>query len=104
MTARQLSKLSVLLNRVRGATAARGKKAELARFLGEPPQRVHDWLKEKDNRAPGGEVTLLMLEWVQAEEANQPKTVAVLLTPQRRKTRKPNPHLYENSSRIRKRK
>jgi DNA-binding transcriptional regulator YdaS (Cro superfamily) len=71
VTKSQLSKLAALLARISRACAARGKKTELARVLGKPPQRVNDWLT--GIVAPGGEVTLLMLEWVTAEEANQQK-------------------------------
>jgi hypothetical protein len=66
---RPSSKLGALLARARNAASPFGKKSDLARFLGEPRQRVNDWLSGA--RAPGGEVTLLILDWVQGEEAKQ---------------------------------
>lgn len=75
---RPLRKLASLLLRANRIASARGKKSELARFLGEPRQRVNDWLSGA--RAPGGEVTLAMLEWVQAEEASQKQSPARAIT------------------------
>jgi hypothetical protein len=63
-----------LLTRIRGATKERGKKLELANFLGQPQTRISNWLAL--DRAPSGEVTLQMLEWVQAEEANKQKALS----------------------------
>src|ERR1043165_1707329 len=86
VTKRQATLLAGLIERVKAATAARGKKSALARWLGTTPQCVTDWLAGR--RAPGGEVTLLLLEWVQSEEPHQNKnTPAALVTPPRRKTR-----------------
>lgn len=84
VTQRQLTKLAALLKRVKRATEARGKKSELARWLGTEPQRVNDWLSGVN--APGGEVTLLLLEWVAAEEANQNKSPGRAPTRPERKT------------------
>jgi transcriptional regulator with XRE-family HTH domain len=64
--------LKALLARVNRATARRGKKMELSKFLGVHRQAVTNWLSGR--RAPNGEVTLLMLEWVTAEEAKQNKS------------------------------
>ncbi|SPE60156.1 hypothetical protein SBV1_3750003 [Verrucomicrobia bacterium] len=72
MTIRAGHKLKLLLNRVARAAALHGKKSELAKFLGVPRPRISNWLSQ--DRAPNGEVTLRMLEWVQAEEANQTKS------------------------------
>jgi hypothetical protein len=86
VTKRQLTKLAELLERVRRATKARGKKSELARWLGTEPQRVNDWLSGAN--APGGEVTLLLLEWVTAEESIQNKSPGRALTRPEPKTPK----------------
>jgi predicted transcriptional regulator len=72
VTIRAGENLKALLARVNRATALRGKKKALAKFLGVGPSRVSNWLSL--NRAPNGEVTLLMLEWVRAEEAKQQKS------------------------------
>jgi DNA-binding transcriptional regulator YiaG len=63
------SPLKILLGRVALATKARGKKAALAKFLKVDPPRVSDWLRGRYK--PTGEVTLRLLEWVAAEEAQQ---------------------------------
>lgn len=78
-------KLAELIKRVKQAALPHGKHAALARYLGEPPQRVNDWLS--GGRNPGGEVTLLMLEWVTAEEAKQQKSPGRALTHPERQTR-----------------
>ena len=44
----------------------RGEKAKLARLLGVPRQRVHEYLKSK-SACPDGERTLLLLCWVAAQ-------------------------------------
>jgi hypothetical protein len=84
VTKRRPEKLSDLLKRVRCATEYRGKKSELARWLKTTPQRVTDWLS--GTRAPGGEVTLRLLEWVQEEEAKTTEALAVSLAPPEPKT------------------
>ena len=63
------SPMKVLLGRVALATKARGKKAALAKFLHIPPPRVSEWLHGAGE--PSGEITLRLLEWVTAEEAQQ---------------------------------
>ena len=45
----------------------RGEKALLARLLGVPRQRVHDFLVGR-GRMPDAERTLLMLEWLAARQ------------------------------------
>jgi hypothetical protein len=85
VTIRAGENLKALLARVRRASAARGKKQELANFIDVPRQRVTNWLSEVS--APNGEVTLLMLEWVQAEEAKQNKDRGSVVALPRRKTR-----------------
>lgn len=47
----------------------RGLRSRLAEHLGVTRQRVTQWLNE--DREPGGETTLSLLEWVKAEEAKQ---------------------------------
>ena len=71
MTKSSASKLTQLLARVRILTERRGAKVALAQFLGVPPSSVSEWLKPKPGWSPGGEVTLRLLEWVEAEEGNQ---------------------------------
>jgi transcriptional regulator with XRE-family HTH domain len=61
--------LPQLLNELKTLTEVFGKKAELAEFLNATPSSLSHWLS--GNRQPGGEVTLRMLEWVQAEKAKQ---------------------------------
>src|SRR4051812_24535741 len=43
----------------------RGEKAQLARLLGVPRQRVHDFLVGR-GRMPDAERTMLLLEWLAA--------------------------------------
>jgi len=95
LVTRPLKKLASLLARASRITSARGKKSELARFLGEPRQRVNDWLSGA--RAPGGEVTLQMLEWVQAEEDNQKTSPGRASTRPERKTQFRSSKVYEKT-------
>lgn len=62
--------LPKLIERLKRATAERGKKSELAIWLGVHRQCVTDWLSGKQE--PGGEITLKMLRWVEQQE-RQPK-------------------------------
>ena len=48
---------------VRGLLVKRGQKANLARFLGIPRQRLHQYLIQQ-NACPDAERTLLLLTWV----------------------------------------
>ncbi len=64
-------KFPTLLARLKLATEERGNKTTLANYLEVPLVRVSQWLSGK--REPGGEVTLQMLQWVEAEEAKQNK-------------------------------
>jgi hypothetical protein len=72
------------------ATQPRGKKTELAQFLETrlrrpvPLPRVSEWLS--GSVEPSGSVTLVLLEWVTAEEAKQ-KSPGSALTPPEQKTR-----------------
>jgi hypothetical protein len=85
VTIRAGDNLKALLARVKRATEGHGKKTELAKVLGVPPQRVTNWLSL--DRAPSGEVTLLMLEWVRAEEAKQKGKPGSVEAPPGRRTR-----------------
>jgi transcriptional regulator with XRE-family HTH domain len=67
--------LELLRRRLRKATEARGKKAELARWLSVPLPRISEWLS--GGREPGGETALRLLSWVEAEEAKQGATPGV---------------------------
>lgn len=55
---------------VRPHLATRGAKAKLARILGIPRQRVHDYL-QAGSAAPNAERTLLLLCWVAARRAGR---------------------------------
>ena len=50
---------------VRVQLGRRGEKTKLARVLGLPRQRVHEFLRER-NALPDAERTLLLLVWLQA--------------------------------------
>ena len=66
------AQLPTLLERLRRATLDRGKKSVLAKYLGVSLASASQWLSGA--REPGGETTLRLLEWVQAEESNQQKS------------------------------
>ena len=72
--------IPTLLERLRRATASRGRKTDLAGVLGVPPQRVNGWLSGSNE--PGGETTLRLLAWVTAEEAKQKSSGSVLAPPE----------------------
>jgi DNA-binding XRE family transcriptional regulator len=61
--------LPKLILRLKKATAERGKKSELAKWLGVHRQSVTDWLTGKQE--PGGETALRMLQWVEQQERQQ---------------------------------
>jgi hypothetical protein len=88
------SELTKLYRRIKNATKAYGKKKALAGFLGVSSQQLSNWISEINE--PGGEATLLMLEWVTAEEAKQNKNRSSALTPLRRKTRSRKTSKNEN--------
>jgi hypothetical protein len=50
---------------VRSQLVRRGEKAKLARVLGLPRQRLHEFLLER-RALPDAERTLLLLVWLQA--------------------------------------
>ena|ERR1044071_2689736 len=61
------AQLPNLLERLRKATAARGTKSALAKYLKVPLASVSQWLSGE--REPGGETTLRLLQWVEQQEA-----------------------------------
>ena len=69
MTIRAGVNLKSLLARVNQAASAHGKKTELAKFLRVRLVTVSQWLSL--DRAPNGEITLLMQKWVIAQENNK---------------------------------
>jgi len=93
--------LSKLLERLNAAVSERGKRSELAAFLNVPLAGVSQWLSGK--REPGGERTLQLLAWVQAEEA---KTKENRGGADNTTTEEdpPTPIIHEKSKRVRKRK
>lgn len=56
-------------DRLRRATAARGNKAALAKFIGVSLSSISDWLAGR--KEPSGESTLKLLHWVEQQEAQQ---------------------------------
>jgi len=85
VTLHNTPQLKALRKRLARATSVRGKKAELARKLRVPMPRVAEWLN--GSVAPGGEITLQLLEWVSAEEAKQQKSPRRVQAQRERKTR-----------------
>lgn len=76
-----------LQKRLIAATSQRGAKSALAQAFGVTQPAISQWLS--GDNLPNAENTLRLLEWVTAAEMlNQKKTAAVLITPQRRMTRK----------------
>src|SRR5437879_464999 len=80
-------RLGRLIAEVREATAKRGKKSELARFLKVPPQRINDWLTDGNWQSPNAEALLGLQEWIKVETANQKRPGGATNTA-RAKTRK----------------
>ena len=60
------SEIQKLVNQLKRVTAAKGKKAELSRFMGVAPARISEWLSGE--KKPGGEYTLRLLNWVEQQE------------------------------------
>jgi transcriptional regulator with XRE-family HTH domain len=93
--------MELLLRRLRDVVEERGKKAELARFLGVPMPRVSEWLSGE--RYPRAEITLALLEWVQAEEKAQQKKgsdhVAARPEPNKAQKRKRQNEKHQSKSR-----
>jgi transcriptional regulator with XRE-family HTH domain len=63
------SVLPELRVRLKKATEPRGKRSELARFLGAPLSSVSRWLSGKHK--PGGNTALMLLNWVERQERDQ---------------------------------
>jgi transcriptional regulator with XRE-family HTH domain len=63
------SQLETLLATLNCLTKERGKKTELAEFLGVPLASVSRWLSGE--RDPGGETTLRLLTWVEQQKREQ---------------------------------
>lgn len=61
---------NLLATELRAALAPRGAKTRLARYLGIPKQRVHNFLREK-SRLPDAEVTLRLLHWLAEQRATE---------------------------------
>ena len=55
---------------VRAELAPHGAKARLARYLGIPRQRLHDFLKGR-SRLPDAELTLRLLHWLAENRAGR---------------------------------
>jgi DNA-binding transcriptional regulator YiaG len=58
--------LPKLIQRLKDGTKERGRKLELAMWLGVHRQCVTDWLSGKQE--PGGEIALRLLHWVEQQE------------------------------------
>ncbi|HEX3719946.1 MAG TPA: helix-turn-helix transcriptional regulator [Verrucomicrobiae bacterium] len=63
------SPLVDLLARLERLTRRHGKKANVARYVGVAGPRISEWLN--GTHEPGGDVTLRLLVWVQAEESKR---------------------------------
>jgi hypothetical protein len=61
---------NVLAGSLRTELAAYGSKVRLARYLGVPRQRLHDFLTGR-SRMPDAELTLRMLHWLAAKRAGR---------------------------------
>lgn len=55
-----------LKTRLKKVTEPRGKRSELAQFLGVNQSSINSWLD--DDREPGASATLALVDWVAAEE------------------------------------
>jgi len=61
---------NALAAELRDAIRPHGTKARLARYLGVPKQRLHDFLKG-GSRLPDAELTLRMLHWLAEQRAGR---------------------------------
>jgi hypothetical protein len=61
---------NVLATQLRHELKPAGAKARLARYLGIPRQRLHDFLRQK-SRLPDAELTLRMLHWLTETRAGR---------------------------------
>ncbi|HEV2331200.1 MAG TPA: hypothetical protein VGY56_20655 [Verrucomicrobiae bacterium] len=60
------SEVQKLIARVKDHASQPGAKSKLARTLGIAPARISEWLSGE--KEPGGEYTLLLLQWVEQQE------------------------------------
>lgn len=65
------ARLPELIELLRRLTRERGRKSELAAFLGVPLSHVSEWLRPKGKKKPGGEKVLQLLQWAEQQEAQQ---------------------------------
>ena len=63
------TEMQQLLDRLNKATADRGMKVALARFMGVPLPSISFWLSGA--KEPGGQTTLKLLKWVEEQEAKK---------------------------------
>jgi hypothetical protein len=70
--------LRKLLSEVRELTAGHGQRAGLAKLLKVSSVEISQWLLLR--RAPNGEITLRLLDWVQAEKKKQQKALGSVST------------------------
>ena len=96
------SLLEQLIAKAKAATAGRGQRAELARSLGVPRQRVAQWFSGVS--APNSEDTLRLHEWVAASEAKQTKSAGRGETRPARATRKDQSKANEKAKSTRRKK
>jgi hypothetical protein len=61
---------NALAAELRDAVRPHGSKTRLARYLGVPKQRLHDFLKG-GSRLPDAELTLRMLHWLAAQRTGR---------------------------------
>lgn len=65
---------NVFAAELRGHLQPRGAKARLARYLGIPKQRLHDFLRTK-TRLPDAELTLRMIHWLIESRAGRDPSI-----------------------------
>lgn len=71
--------LADLLNRIQAyAECNRGAMMELARALGKAPPKITEWVKTREYE-PSGEVTLKMLNWINAKEMKMRRDTEALI-------------------------
>jgi DNA-binding transcriptional regulator YiaG len=61
---------NALMAEIRDALRPHGAKVRLARYLGVPKQRVHDFLQGR-SRLPDAELTLRLLHWLAEQRAGR---------------------------------
>jgi uncharacterized protein (DUF2384 family) len=96
MTKKATPRLTTLLDKVERLCT---NKAALARELGVTSTHIQKWVTAREYE-PSGEVTLHLLEWVQAAEAQQTKNRGGASNTTTARTRKLNSLSHEKSSRV----